>query len=236
MMRGVVTAETAAATPRRRVLVVEDDGVIGDLVHAVLTDEGYDVSLLSEVSDGAIRVAVGRLEPDCVLLDSAGHGDYEPAWLAAVWAHTRSRPVPVVMFTAGQAAVREADAGESERSGAIFAVVAKPFDIDALVETVEQAVGTVPRFNHSEGAERARTAALVAQLEAAGATDVRPSTRREWASFYAGSALTMLYWSQRDGIYYVLRQPRDTGPFRQVGRFHDLDAAVALATTVPADP
>ena len=217
------------------VLVVEDTPAIGDLVHTVLTDEGYAVSLLTSVTDGAIRAAVGRLEPDCVLLDSAGHGDYEPAWLSAVWAHTRERPVPVVMFTAGTEAVREAAAGESARSAAIHAVVAKPFDLDVLLDAVADAVGSVPRFDRSAVGEARRTDALVAQLQAAGARDVRASARREWASCYAGpvggpgdDVLTLVYWSPRDGVYYVLRQPQDTGALRQVGRFHDLAAAVAV--------
>jgi hypothetical protein len=74
-----------------------------------------------------------------------------------------------------------------------------------------------------------RTAALVAQLEAADAQDVRASARREWVSFYANDALTLIYWSQRDGIYYVLRQPRATGALQSMGSFCDRDAAVAIA-------
>jgi hypothetical protein len=40
----------------------------------------------------------------------------------------------------------------------------------------------------------------------------------------------LVYWSPRDGVYYVLREPATGGPLRQIGRFHDLEAAVVLAT------
>lgn len=76
----------------------------------------------------------------------------------------------------------------------------------------------------------------MAQLEAAGALDVRSFTRREWVNFYAHGALTVLYWSERDGVYYALRQPQDTGALQTVGSFHDVDVAVALATLVSPDP
>ena len=57
-----------------RVLIIEDDAAIADLVRAVLTDQGYQVSILSDIRPEALPVAVGRLEPDCILLDSHGLG------------------------------------------------------------------------------------------------------------------------------------------------------------------
>ena len=51
-----------------------------------------------------------------------------------------------------------------------------------------RATGSVHPFDHTEGAERERTAGLVAQRAAAGATDIHPWTRREWANFYAGAS------------------------------------------------
>ena len=93
------------------------------------------------------------MEPDCLLLDSRGPTDYGASWRDAAWAHARARAVPVVMFTASAAAVREAEAGESARSRAagLFAVVAKPFDLDALLAAVAGAVGSAAPFNHSAG-------------------------------------------------------------------------------------
>jgi hypothetical protein len=63
---------------------------------------------------------------------------------------------------------------------------------------------------------------------AAGAGDIQTSDRREWATFSAADrALVQLYWSERDGVYYVLRF--SNGVPELVGRFYDLDAAIALA-------
>ena len=136
------------------------------------------------------------------------------------------------MFTASLAAIREAEAEASARSRAagLFAVVGKPFDLDDLLTTVERAVGSVAPFDRAGGADARRTAALAAALAAAGAQDVVTGTRREWATFTVDDEFGLVYWSQRDGVYYVLREPATGGPIRQIGRFHDLDTAVALAT------
>jgi CheY-like chemotaxis protein len=232
---GTMTATPApdgSSPGRRRVLLVDDDPVLADLVHNVLTDEGYVVSVLTTITTDAVRTAVGRLEPDCLLLDSRGPLDYGESWRDAAWAHARERAIPVIMFTASAAALQEAEAGESARSRAagLFAVVAKPFDLDELLATVERAVGSVAPFDRTGGADIRRTAALRAALEAAGAQDVVIGTRREWATFTVNDELGLVYWSQRDGVYYVLREPAEGGPIRQIGRFYDLDAAVVLAT------
>jgi CheY-like chemotaxis protein len=227
-----------------KVLIVEDDPVLGDLVHTLLVDEGYTASvlgasLLDRVDPDALRAAVGKLEPDCVLLDSGGRGATGASWAEAAWMHDRARPVPVLMFTADDAATREARVGTSARSraAAYFAVLDKPFDLDDLLETVARAVGHAVPFDASPAAEAARTAALVAKLEAAGARDVRPATRREWASFTtADGACVQLYWRQRDGTYHVVRCAAPDRPLERIGRFADLDAAVALALGSPPTP
>ncbi len=54
--------------------------MLGDLVHTVLTEEGYAASVLGAVTTAAIRAAVDRLEPDCLLLDSRGPLDYGESW------------------------------------------------------------------------------------------------------------------------------------------------------------
>jgi CheY-like chemotaxis protein len=227
-----------------KVLIVEDDTVLGDLVHAILVDEGYTASvlgapLLGRAAPDALRAAVGRLEPDCVLLDSGGRGAYDTSWAEAAWLHQRARPVPVVMFTADAGSTKEARASESARSRAagFFAVLDKPFDLDELLATVARAVGQAVPFDASPAAEAARTAALVAKLEAAGARDVRPGARREWASFgVPDGACVQLYWRPRDGTYHVVRCAAPGRALERVGRVPDLDAAVALAMTVHRAP
>ena len=134
------------------------------------------------------------------------------------------------MFTADAVATVEAQALATERSRAahFFAVVGKPFDIDELLGVGERATGSVPGFDRSSPAERKRPASPVRKLEEAGATDIHASKRREWVNFYAGNRLSVIYWSQRDGVYYVTRQvpQEEGGSILQVGHFHDLELAV----------
>ena len=127
---------------RPRVLCVEDDRDTGETVQAILADEGYDVTLLFEITDGALRRAIGDLEPDCILLDSSSRTDYGESWRAAAWIRHRARAVPVVMFTAHSADSHEALANLTERAqeAGFAAVLLKPFSIDQLVNAVSIAV------------------------------------------------------------------------------------------------
>ena len=109
----------------------------------------------------------------------------------------------------------------------------KPFQLDALLDTVARCAGVSVPFAESAAAETGRTRVLVAKLAAAGARDIQPSTRREWASFRtADGTLVQLYWWPRDGVYYVMRHAESGGRIEQVGAFYDLDAAITLAMTV----
>jgi CheY-like chemotaxis protein len=218
-----------------RVLIIEDEGSLADLVRAILTDEGYRVAVLNEIRADTVRAAVGRLEPDCVLLDSEGSSTYGLSWETAAWLRTRERPVPTVMFTAHAQDVDEARARKTERSklASFAAIVPKPFMLDQLLEAVAQVSSQAIPFDGTEPGERARTAIMVSRLEAAGARDVRASTRGEWATFFVpDGTLVQLYWWQRDGLYYVMKHTARGGRIERVGEFYDLDAAIALAMTV----
>jgi len=221
------------------VLIVDDDRDICELVHAILTDEGFAVSLLHQQDPDAIRVAVNRLEPDCILLDGAGAGEYGLSWTDAAWLNGRDRRVPVIMFTAHRAAFEEAQAGSTERSqDAHFSdVLPKPFDLDRLLTVVGQAVGLAAPFDSSAVAEHERTTILIARLEAAGATEIHASTRREWASFVTPKgAFLQLYWWQRDGVYYLIKFATTGGRVEPIGRFYDLGTAISVAMTIEGEP
>ena len=213
------------------VLCVDDDHDIGDLIQAILSEEGYIVSCIYEVTGDALARAVGRVEPDAVLLDSASARDYDAAWGLAAGLGDRPRQVPVVMFTAHDEAAEEAEKRASARAAQadFAAVVRKPFHIDELLAAVATAVGRSEPFDRSRPAETARTQALVKALEEHGATDVRPSQMREWALFRdRKDRLVQLYWWQSRGLYQVGRYSQD-GIMKTVGQFVDRDAAIELA-------
>lgn len=225
------TAERAAA----RILVIDDDRDVGEVVTAILSDEGYEVSTLDHISDETVRAAIGRLEPDCILLDGVDAVEYAESWATAAEVSHRPRPIPTVMFTAHAADAAEAREATSQRAveAGFTAVLRKPFHLDELVDTVERAVATSVPFNHSVRAEHARTRELVARLTAAGARDVRPSTRREWANFRNAAGDEMqVYWWQAGGSYLVARYSTDGARLELVGHYFDLEAAVRAATTV----
>ena len=134
--------QAVAGALRPRVLCVDDDHDIGETVQEVLGDEGYDVTCLFEITEGALRRAIGHLKPDCLLLDSSSRIDYGESWAAAAWIRHLARAVPVVMFSAHLADSREAQANLSERAreAGFAAVLPKPFSIDQLLEAVSIAV------------------------------------------------------------------------------------------------
>jgi CheY-like chemotaxis protein len=215
-----------------RVLLVDNDADITELVSAILSDEGYQVTAQNDTDHEAIAAAVGQLEPDCILLDGAEGPAFGNSWSEAAYLSTRARAVPSVMFTAHAYAVAEARERETERAMAadFTAIVPKPFTLDELLEAVATASGRSERFDRSESAERQRTRALVEELEAAGATDIRTSDRREWATFVSpyDDRIYQLYWWQLKGLYIVGRYDAEAR-LEIVGQHFERASAIAAA-------
>jgi CheY-like chemotaxis protein len=122
-----------------RVLVVEKDPVLGDVVEQVLVAAGYVTTVLPTVRLAAVRAAVERLESDCVLLDGGSRIGYDTSWEVAAWLGARPRPVPTVMFTPHTADAAEVESGTTPRSRHFAGVQPKPFDLDELGATVARA-------------------------------------------------------------------------------------------------
>lgn len=211
------------------VLVVDDDEDIGEVIAAMLLDEGYRVETISDVSPDSFRTALGQLEPDLILLDGAGRSEYGEGWVQAARVHHRQRPIPIIMLTAHSKDAHEAEEGDTERAqAAAFAdVLLKPFELDTLIASVARAVSHEP-FNHSAAGEQRRTESLIGKLGAIGATDIRPSPRREWATFRLppDDAVYQLYWWQGKGQYLLGAYSPD-GIFERLGTFWELDDALA---------
>jgi two-component system, chemotaxis family, chemotaxis protein CheY len=110
-----------------RILVVDDDQGIGEFVGMALSDDGYVVQ--TALHGAAAIELIGRQAPDVILLDM--RMPIMDGWEFA--RRYRERPGPhapiVVMTAARDAATR---ASEIEADG----VLAKPFDLDALLEIV----------------------------------------------------------------------------------------------------
>jgi two-component system chemotaxis response regulator CheY len=110
-----------------RVLVIDDDPSIRQVVTYVLTDEGHEVA---EAADGAAALAaIARQHPDVILLDMKMPGLDGWAFVERYRARY-GRRAPIVVLTAAQDAARRAAEVEAE------AHLAKPFDLDAVIELV----------------------------------------------------------------------------------------------------
>lgn len=125
---------------RGSVLIVDDNQDITQIVDEVLSEEGFVISKLADAHPAVIQAEVERLEPDVVLLDGGDATGYGSSWMNAAWMCGRSRPIPVIMFTAHTAELAEAQMGVSERSkeAAFVGFLPKPFDL--RVETVARVV------------------------------------------------------------------------------------------------
>jgi len=226
----------APGLAQKKIVVVDDDRDIAEVVQTILIDEGFAVSCLYLPSERELKAAIDRLEPDCVLLDGGHRAGYGLSWTIASWLASRERPVPAVMFTGHTPDREEAMIGTSERAQAaqVAGVIPKPFDIDHLVTTVRRAVGeTAP--GPSKIAEEARHAELLERLRAAGAEDLRTSQiGREWATFRGGAEhlLFKIYRWRAVDVYFIGRYSEDGTQLHPIGQFYDFEALVLYCLDV----
>lgn len=125
-VEGRVTDDMGRGNDVATILVVDDDGVLCDLLHDLLTEEGYEVRCARHGL--AALDEIGRSLPDLVLTDiQMPHLD-GLGLLSCL--KNQSVALPVVLMSA----VRPDDLPEG------VAFVAKPFDLDDLLVTIEHAL------------------------------------------------------------------------------------------------
>ena len=112
-----------------RILIVEDEPAIAELLAEILADEGYRVT----VSAGAAALAEARDDPPAlVLLDVMMPGMDGPTVCRHLKADPRTAQVPVLFLTALPAQVVAARLGDCPHEG----LLGKPFDVDELLAAV----------------------------------------------------------------------------------------------------
>lgn len=116
-----------------RILVIEDDPAIRQVITYALSDEGY---VVKEAANGRAALAlVERQHPDLIILDM--RMPEMDGWEFAQRYRARyAHRVPIIVLTAARDAAQRG--GEIEAEG----YVAKPFDLDDLVR---QVTAIVPR-------------------------------------------------------------------------------------------
>jgi CheY-like chemotaxis protein len=120
-----------------RIALINDDTTFLDLMRDLLEDVGGYRVLICKEGDGAYRF-VKEHRPDLVILDIRMGGE-EAGWtiLELLTLDPGTLPIPLIVCSA---AVRELQEHESLLQRYGVGVLPKPFDLDALLQTVEAAL------------------------------------------------------------------------------------------------
>lgn len=123
----------------KRILVIEDDNAVADLVEMILTDAGYHVERLMDAGDGLHNVQASR--PDLVLLDLTLVGMSGQAFFRSCKTDPMLASLPIVVMSG-------TDVTRSSWEDEVMpdAVLPKPFDIDVLCTVVGQLVDEPARL------------------------------------------------------------------------------------------
>ena len=128
MMDGV-DLHDPGSPPSRPILVIDDDPGIRLTIRWALEDAGFEVETAADGTEALEQVQ--RLRPALVVLDLRLPG-MDGQTVAARLRADHGEPLPILLVTAEDRA-----AAIARRVGA-YAFVAKPFDLDDLVETVRR--------------------------------------------------------------------------------------------------
>ncbi|GHO53006.1 sporulation initiation phosphotransferase F [Ktedonobacter sp. SOSP1-85] len=127
--------EGNAGTMAKKILVMDDDPTIADLLTEALADEGYETFMTTQ----SLRFydSIQEHKPDLVLLDLMmpyldGRDELKLMTMGI------DKQIPVIVVTAFLGAANE----EQEfREAGVVHIVYKPFDLDKLVALVKQTIG-----------------------------------------------------------------------------------------------
>ena len=115
-----------------RVLIVEDEKPIRELLNDFLTDEGYN-TLLAE--NGQRGVAIARVErPDLVLMDVMLPLLDGFSAMRALKEYPETQAIPVIVMSANSMLLHV----EGDR---LADTIRKPFDLDELLQLIQSRIG-----------------------------------------------------------------------------------------------
>ena len=109
----------------KKILILEDNADIVELLTDWLTSQGYEIAAYEAVDD-IIRLAK-KIQPDLVLLDYLLGGVNGGEYCAELKKHPETLHIPVIMLSAHQRVI------DSLGHYGWDAFVAKPFDLEDLV-------------------------------------------------------------------------------------------------------
>ncbi|MFY2561105.1 response regulator [Corallococcus terminator] len=115
----------------KRLLIVDDELAIVEALQDILSVEGYGILTAFNGAEGLQRMA--EVRPDLVLLDLMMPVMDGREMLRRMRDDPALRTIPVVVMSAGRISEEE------RRSSARF--LAKPFELDLLLETIAELLG-----------------------------------------------------------------------------------------------
>ncbi len=126
----VSTQFTADQRSGQRILIVDDEAAVADLIEAVLVGEGYTVAI---ARDGVQGILLARdWKPDLVLMDIMLPGIDGTTAIRRLKSDPATAELPIVAMSAGRTIRRQ-----SNELADADAALAKPFDIEALLAQIE---------------------------------------------------------------------------------------------------
>lgn len=113
---------------KKRILVVENDQDIRDILTTILTEEGYEIMTFKSTEINSENIS--SFKPDAILLDIIRPTDEGTELCKQIKSAKTTKHIPViVMSTYSKADILEEICADK--------VIAKPFDIDVLVNTIQ---------------------------------------------------------------------------------------------------
>lgn len=113
----------------QRILIVEDQADVAELIEVVLKGEGYTVAV---APDGAQGLMLARdWNPDLILMDVMLPGVDGGALIARLRDEAGTSDIPIVAMSASSTLRERTEELEAD------ALLSKPFDVDALLVQVQ---------------------------------------------------------------------------------------------------
>jgi CheY-like chemotaxis protein len=124
-----VTLDVEVATATKRILIIDDDAHIREVVRACLeTLGGWDVLSAASAPEGLCKAKAER--PDAILLDLMMPGMDGWTFLRKLRSEPRNREIPVVLLTA----IAYSFERQQLRELGVLATIAKPFEPLSLTD------------------------------------------------------------------------------------------------------
>jgi len=127
-----------ASSPRRQILLIEDDAALVALMAKTLLAHGYGVSVARDGLEG--RKALDQTPPDLIVVDVMMPRLDGMTLVRAIKKHRTTRHIPVIFLTAKS---DSRSMVEGINLGAKF-YITKPFSLDDLLAKVQRALKPSP--------------------------------------------------------------------------------------------